>query len=305
MLSLAILVVCVVGQSNCQGGACLPLEQMPTSVVSYAHIPLLAKHWVKHNGGEIVVEGWQFEEGGRITWECDRPFNVQAVRRFQETKTKAKEVEVKAMEAAVEPPTKEETVVDSQAHAINKRNFGLKTEFMGGRPGHYTTANAEGRRFVQEAKDAPAAAKTAKVHVTVIGSAEEQKKVLEDLEHHPSLAPLRGLIHVQGYLPAEWAVDPALGFQAGKPTIMIQSGKTATEKGGKVLWRARDYSGGAEKLAEEIRRANPSYKPELDPGIVQAPGECPLGFTAKHYLPIGIAIAIVLWIFNKKGTARA
>lgn len=94
--------------------------------------------------------------------------------------------------------------------------------------------------------------------VTVIGTEAERAPVMADLSAHPALAPWRDKILAKGYPPGHWALRP--GFATGgKPTIYVQS------PAGQVLHRQDDYEGGAETMAEALRRADPDYRPDRDP----------------------------------------
>lgn len=108
-----------------------------------------------------------------------------------------------------------------------------------------------------------------KVRLTVIGSAGHRKRVLQDLEAHPELAPLRSKLVVQAYDPADkmtgWAVS-RYGFKTdGAPNIYAQ------EPGGQVMHRQDDYADGPEGLAVALakvigkRDADPNYTPAKDP----------------------------------------
>jgi hypothetical protein len=101
----------------------------------------------------------------------------------------------------------------------------------------------------------------AKQRLTVIGPEADRRKVLDDLERAPELAPFKGKLAVQSYDPANWAVERSGFVTGGKPTIYVQA------PSGKVLHRQDDYEGGAPALAEAIRKADPSYDPAKDPDL--------------------------------------
>jgi len=75
---------------------------------------------------------------------------------------------------------------------------------------------------------------------------------------HPSLAAWKDKIVASWYPPDHWAIARQ-GFQTGgQPTIYIQ------KPDGVVLHRQDDYQGGAEALAEVLRKLDPNYQPEKD-----------------------------------------
>jgi hypothetical protein len=95
--------------------------------------------------------------------------------------------------------------------------------------------------------------------LVVIGSDEDRKKVLADLERDAALIPFRDKLRVQAYPPTHW-VPQSYGFKTdGRPTIYLQA------PDGTVLHRQDDYEGGAAALAEAIRKADPNYRPANDP----------------------------------------
>lgn len=102
---------------------------------------------------------------------------------------------------------------------------------------------------------------SAKPFLTLIGADADRAAVLRDLDTNPALTALKGKFRVQSYAPDNWAVS-GFGFvTTGKPTVYIQ------DAAGKVLHRQDDYTGGAEQLAAALRKADPTYKPELDPNL--------------------------------------
>lgn len=131
----------------------------------------------------------------------------------------------------------------------------------------YTAQTPEAKKFVADVMSQSDS--DIKIHVTVIGSQEERDRVTRDIQKDPAFDSLRDRLYVQAYPPGHWAVNPALGFPTdGKPSIIVQTAKSSSDpRGGRVIYRTRDYSGGPKKLAEQIRRADPNYHPENDPGI--------------------------------------
>jgi len=98
------------------------------------------------------------------------------------------------------------------------------------------------------------------LRLTVIGAEKDRRAVLDDLEHHAALAPLRERILVQSYEPEHWAVAGAGFVTVGAPTIYLQA------PDGRVLHRQDEYRG-PERLAAALRKADPNYRPEADPDL--------------------------------------
>ncbi len=96
--------------------------------------------------------------------------------------------------------------------------------------------------------------------LTIIGPEAARKKVLSDLQSSPLLMPWRDRIKVQDYAPDHWAVRDAGFVTTGQPTIYFQAAN------GKVLHRQDEYRG-PEALSEVLRRADPAYRPQLDPDL--------------------------------------
>jgi hypothetical protein len=178
-------------------------------------------------------------------------------------------------------------------------NFGLEPGKMF-RGGSVVTPTREALQFVQEAQQESGG--PGKLHLTVIGPDADREPVLRDLQTNPALAPFRDSLMIQGYRPSDWAVDPSLGFQTqGRPTILIQQARgPGDEKGGRVLWRAMDYSMGPEGLAEALRKLDPSYRPQLDPGPGKESSECPLGFTRDHVVPLAVVTILIGYVLTGK-----
>lgn len=96
------------------------------------------------------------------------------------------------------------------------------------------------------------------MRLTVIGDETTRKQVLDDLNANPALAAFKNQLVVQSYAPDHWAVARS-GFKTqGNPVIYVQ------DFSGKVLHRQEEYRG-AEKLAEAIRKADPTYDASKDP----------------------------------------
>jgi hypothetical protein len=105
--------------------------------------------------------------------------------------------------------------------------------------------------------------------LTIIGAEAARQQVLDDLRSSPALAPWKDKIKVQDYPPDHWAVKDAGFVTTGNPTIYCQT------PDGKVLHR-QDDDRGPEALAEALRKADATYKPEKDPDLNKPLSRVPL-----------------------------
>jgi hypothetical protein len=102
---------------------------------------------------------------------------------------------------------------------------------------------------------APLSDDSQKLRLTVIGSAEERKKVLAALPQD-----VKDRCLVKEYAPDHWSVKNA-GFKTdGHPTVYVQA------PDGKVLHRQDD----ADNVAQAVRKADPNYDPAKDPDLRKA-----------------------------------
>lgn len=289
MFPFLILIACV-GQSSCQrNGTCgsssfsAPsyIQQAayhPIRYVESAPIPMRFFK-IKHLGLDFQVYGYRDPADGLVTWERGDERNIKS---YQAALAASKPKLV-----AAPTPVK----VAWQLNGVEKDKLGTQRK-------PYTATTPEAMRFVAEAIEDKA--DVPKIHVTVIGSDDARAPVINDLANHAAFAGLRDDIQVQGYLPNEWPVDKSLGFQDGSPSIIVQLGKHKGDpKGGKEIYRAANYEMGPEKLAEELRKANPDYKPNLTPGPATGiKSGCPLGFTHEH-LPIVVGLIVFGFILTQ------
>jgi hypothetical protein len=123
--------------------------------------------------------------------------------------------------------------------------------------------------------------------LTIIGPDAARQRVLDDLQSAAVLAPWRGRIKVQDYPPDHWAVRDAGFVCDGEPTIYCQA------PDGQVLHRQNGYRG-PEALAEVLRKADPSYRPEKDPDLNRPLANVPL------WVWIGGAVLLVLLLKGDK-----
>jgi hypothetical protein len=279
------------------------------------------QRWTKVDGIDVLVEGTLENSEQSIRFDRKTPYNAKAI---ADAKAKAREREEQAkvdtaLKAALRPKTEpaarpgelilhpQGPAVPSKAQPIGQgiKNYGVEPDKLG-QTEKVTAHSPEAQAFMQSLKSRESDGD--KLHVKVIGSDEARSRVVEDLKNHPTLSPLKAQLLVQDYDPKNWAIDPSLGFSAnGAPTILIQSGKSPSDpKGGKVLWRAENYQSGPEGLAtaivdaqaEALRKSDPVYKPNLDPGPGRGKigGGCPLGFSKEHWPFIVIVAGVVAFV---------
>ncbi len=298
-----VLLLAIVGQ--CSGGYCptpspsyLPsFQPAPYRVqqVEVAPYYVVAPYSIRHEGLTFSVYGY-FKDGS-IVWEREDPRNVAS---WSAAKAKAGSgAAVKAVPLVRPVPSK------NAGSVATVTNYGLEPARMK-HESTYTVSGPKAKHFVESSGDKEVSHSGA-LHVTVIGQDADRAVVINDLKSHPAFNGIKQDLMVQGYSTGEWAVDKSLGFvDSGKPTIIVQSAKSASDpKGGKVVFRASDYSMGPEAFAEELRKVDPHYKPSIDPGPANGRQSslCPLGFTRDSW-PLIVCVAIgIFWIYSlpKKG----
>ena len=276
-----------------------------------APIIYVQRYSIQHLGVDFVVNGYRAPGSKLITWDRNDMFN----RRSYAAAISARDAEKAARDAdklsvvnerkptaEPGPPPEPAPVLAAQDTKADIQNFGLDPTKIGKEGERFHVASDEAKRFVEGLKD-PADGGGAMLHLTVIGEDAEREKVLNDLKSHPALAPYRGKLLIQDYKPGEWAVEPSLGFQAGTPSIVIEAGKTPDDpKGGKVIWRANNYQAGPEGLAEALRKANPDYRPNLDPGPT-VPSKTPFVFDPENW-PWIFVVGVVLFMLISLPTRK-
>ncbi len=93
--------------------------------------------------------------------------------------------------------------------------------------------------------------------ITVIGPEAERKAALAALKADPEV--MRHF-RVKAYAPDAWQVQGVGFVTTGKPTVYVQG------PDGKVLYRQDHFVGGLDAIRGALRKANPDYRPEADPG---------------------------------------
>lgn len=253
MYLATLIAASLLGQ--CAGGRCPAPSSGGFSFPAYrvvqpqpVHRPL-ALHRVKYNG--LIFEVWgTLESDGSIEWSPSFPQNAA---NFRAAKEASKPKAAPAPTAKVEPKTA--TVAEPTQDA--PQNFGISRDQIGKSRGY----SGDVREY---------SAKTdvgGKLFLTVIGSKEDRAEFVRDWESNPEFRSLHDKVHFGEFDRGDWQVSDGLGYAAnGKPTILIQ------QASGRVDYRAYDYSGGAAGVAQALRRANPNYNPEKDPGPHNVPG---------------------------------
>jgi hypothetical protein len=153
---------------------------------------------------------------------------------------------------------------------------GVQVERLNGRE-HYTLNG-------HEAGDAQIPDDAKRNRLIIIGSDEEQKRVNEDFNKHPTLAPLARDLVVHTYRPDHWHVARAGYETSGHPSVYLVSAN------GKVLSRSTSYAG-PEKLAEAIRKADPKYDPSKDPDLTKSQS------LATFPVPLSVMGGLLLLVF--------
>lgn len=139
-----------------------------------------------------------------------------------------------------------------------RRNFGLAQDKI--RDGdHYSLNGREvsKEQIQQVLGDSKVPDDSGKLRITVIGDP-NWRSVVEDFARHPALASYKDKVVAAWYAPDHWAIARQGFVTSGRPTIYVQA------PDGTVLHRQDDYQGGAEALAEALRKIDPNYRPEKD-----------------------------------------
>jgi hypothetical protein len=168
---------------------------------------------------------------------------------------------------------------------LAKRNFGVSTDKIA----KNEVYNVNGR-IVTQPVGPPIPDDSGKLHLTIIGSDSERRRVLEDLATAPELSEFRDRFLVQDYPPDHWAVALCGFYTAGHPTIYLQ------QASGKVLHRQDDYDG-PKRFAEALRKASNTYDANRDPDLRVATLDLSHIPTPAYVLLTGF----LLPLFFKKG----
>lgn len=288
-----LLAVALVGQT-CPPGVSCPrpapaVQYMPPTPSPQApatNAPTLQR--VTVNGVECTVKG--ILSGGKVTVDWTDKDNLKAYwNACADAGVQAEQAPAPA--APIERPTGDATV--GTALPTGTTDFGLPVDKIATKQSTYKTNSERGRDY---AKAVDEDATDSGLHVTIIGNDEERQPVVNDMKRAPELAAVTRDAQVQDYAPDSWAIDQGLGFPRGKPAIIVQTGKSKDDpKGGRVVY-ATDVYPGPKQLAEELRKADPNYKPT--PSLDN--GELPFGVS---YNQLGAAVvggALAL-IPSKKG----
>lgn len=250
---LLILVRLSFGQGAAQSG--------PLTTMGY--------YWILHEGRDIQVYGF-VDKGGNVEWKPGDSRNARP--RERRTKSQGEPERIPTAEIvtpgrpqpkAIEPtnPTPE-AKTKSEVKGPNWETNGVMRPALSA-DSRYTTSGEPSKRFVAEIAETAAP----KMHLTIIGNADERARVVNDIQGNAEWSDLRDKLYVQDYDLKDWPVDPKLGFRPGKPAIIVQTAKGPNDpKGGRVIYRTQDYSMGSVGLAEEVRKADPDYNPDRDPG---------------------------------------
>lgn len=299
MVLLALMGQCV-GGSCSAGSYAQPMFSYPAPIILGAEEPAIEMPVAtrRHYDWYPIVEDglhfkvWGYLDGGKCWWNRKLPENVESYRNAlsaREQRSREEAVANRTAEQAPSPsaPPAQRVVMNNGQVAFN---YGLDPDkLFTGKHEVRRASDAEAARFFEGANDN-------KMHLTVIGTEDQCKPVMNDLKNDPRLLAMADGLLIQEYRPGDWAIDPALGFNnKGAPTIMIQ------QRNGRVLARMEDYKGGSDSLVSALRKADPHYDPKKDP--VPAPDGGPsLPLISKeHWLAVGL---IALLLLTPKRSAR-
>lgn len=266
-------------------------------------------HWIKYEGRNIEVYGY-LNAQGKIIWEPGSPLNARP-RERRDSPERLPTVTINGEPA--DPANRQgmpKQATPTNAQPAPSLDWATKGVMRPDKPvpvERFTADSPEAKRFVADVVEGPS---EPKIHVTIIGNADERARVVNDIKSDPAFEGLRDGLLVQDYDPKEWPVKPELGFQAGKPAIIVQAAKGPNDKrGGRVIYRTLDYAIGAKGLAEAIRKADPSYDPDKDPGPDHKDNKKPLPIppvpvqwtiSREMLICIGGLVALLILTPNKK-----
>lgn len=257
-----------------------------------------ARQWLLGTEGRWYY-GWWNADGSIGYYNAEQPAPPKVI----EVKPKPKVEAPAPKEPAGQGPVNFAPQAEGRKGPLN---FGIVIEKTFNRPqAEYFSAGqtAASHAFIQAVKDAKSGGSfpddSGKPHLTIIGSDADRAAVMRDLKGSGPLGSMREDFLVQEYLPDEWPVTTVGMPSDGKPTIVLQ------QSDGKVLYRQNSYAGGEAPLADALRKHNPDYSPDKDPGP-HGGGPCPLGFTRDHW-PLILAVAglVALVVFlNRKDASQ-
>lgn len=252
----------------------IPAYSMPEPNAPFEPTP--EKDWypITHKGLNFKVWGYKTSDG-RVTWEPSQPFNKTSFNAAVAASVKAKQEAAELAKAEQPRPPEPVKPVEQPKPVAN--NFGLEASKVGKNIGYTGSV----REYEMQAGKTSAS----KLYLTVIGTPADRKQVVEDWKSHPEYNDLRGSVNFGEYNRGDWQVADNLGYAGnGKPTILIQ------QPSGRVDYRAYDYAGGAKGIAQALRRADPTYRPERDPG----PSNVIPGLDTYTQAAVGVAVVTLL-----------
>lgn len=286
----AILALTLVGQ--CSGGSCpTPISGFqpqlfgsPSVQLAYRVVeqpPAVKLDWAWH---KIDEDGWRFSvwgytgADGKIKWDAGLKENLAQLAKVE----RAKAAKLTAM-----AKTEEQAKAVVGDRPISGLNFGLNTQKLAEGGTRYTSNSPEATAFSYgaQAGDSP----KDKFYLTVIGDKAERAPVKASFDGS-DFAGLRDQVWFGEYDKGEWQVKDQLGYHAdnGKPTVLLQS------PSGRVLYRAFDYSAGSAPIIQALRKADPNYNPENDPGPGRKPKKEDSLLTPGRLALVGLVLAGLL-----------
>lgn len=282
-----ILMLGAIAVAQCPDGQCSNREQVTGDRVQQAVPGSVPFYWLRINDCNqyALYSSATGQQVGVYDADSDR-----YCRWFAQTKTWST-----PEKPPIDPPTRKTTgaiqkdpdskyviTADGERFPIDETgaiNFGVYPSPPG------TQGHAAGQ-VGDEPRDEPLCQK---LRLTVIGPQESRQAVLEDVKRSPQLAELAKSFLLSDFGPNDWQVRNGGYVTTGKPTIYVQAPT------GKVLHRQDSYNG-PDELAQALRKANESYKPEKDPNL-SAPLLGLLGIPIEVWL----IAAGALWLVCPRG----
>lgn len=300
---ISALLVAAVAQCG-PGGCPSPIRMMPYSLPSYQPAvryieptPVIVPQetapprkydWHRIKEGSLSFPVWGTRlPNGMIEWDIDLPANIEQ----REKAIKAAEV---ARKKADEDRASRKAEEEAEARKRGAtKNYGIDTSRLSKRE-RWDANSPEAIRFVRESKAKGDQHHADRCYVTVIGTVEECRAASNDWKTSAEYDGLREKAWFQEFRPGQWQVRDDLGYHAtGTPTVLVQ------KSDGEVVLRENSYRGpGA--IATALRKADPSYKPERDPGPDQSWLGCPIPRPERSYVAVAIAFAVAMITIPKR-----
>jgi hypothetical protein len=304
MLISLTLALAMTGQ--CAGGVCPPSRMsspfsspnvwtIPAAQPAPAPMPVQvaepSREWLDGwygDGTPRRVWGWRMADGRVAFNERDQP---------------AKPIEAPKAErpptANIEPPKPEPKPVTAPVAPVG--NFALNGVvqsklFHDGHDG-YTTKGETAKRFVEsvQAGKTGIADDSSKPYVSIVGTPEECKPVMDAFRGAGPLGQLRVQVRARDFRPDDdYVRGVGLTTGQGHPEIVVQAAD------GSVAWHQHTYDGES-KLAEAIASSGALRKPNPAHDAAKDPGPGVIGSTPVWVFVV-LSAAVVLLLSDRKAS---